>query len=144
MDIFSRKDSKSSNRCDSQPEDKMPDVGFTFSNLPQDLCTTQLARFVRQKTLPRAIRIKKNFAVKGSPIVLENGECLLLCFGVKLDRVHASLSKKNEYRLPLNAIQLYERLPLGKFAVTEIMMIIMTTKRITITMMIIMIIFRRG
>eukprot|EP00057_Strongylocentrotus_purpuratus_P022995 XP_011677469.1 PREDICTED: uncharacterized protein LOC752104 isoform X2 [Strongylocentrotus purpuratus] len=112
MDRFSRKDSKSNKRCDSQPKDMMPDVGFTFSNLPQDLCTTQLARFVRLKTLPRAIRIKKNFAVKGSPIVLENGECLLLCFGVKLDRVHASLSKKNEYRLPLNAIQLYERLPL--------------------------------
>ena len=87
--------------------------------LPTFDVTSTISRVIRKEKLPIAIRMRKEFSSKESPVVLTNGEMLLLCFVVEVPVVVATLGKTTKYRLPIYAKQLYERLPLGKL-VTKI------------------------
>ena len=89
-------------------------VTVNFDKLPPELRLTLLSQAVCMNQLPIAIRVTESFLAKGSPITTRKGTLLLLCFVVEVPVVHAVVDKDVEYRLPLHATQLYEKLPLGK------------------------------
>ena len=79
--------------------------------------TSMLARVICEEKLPVAIRLRKEFRFHDSPVEFKNGEMLFLCFVVKVPMVNATLGKNTNYRLPIYANQLYERLPLSKLII---------------------------
>ena len=75
-----------------------------------------LANTLSQQSLPISVRITKKFVTKGSPIALKNGQVLLLCFVVEVPTVLASYEGgRDQIRLPLYAMQRYERMPDGNY-----------------------------
>ena len=90
-------------------------VDLNLEKVPLEHRSSMLSRAVCLKQLPIAIRLTRGFGAKGSPVTLKSGELLLLCFVVEMPMVYGTLGKNTNYRLPIHAKQLYEKLPLGKF-----------------------------
>ena len=90
-------------------------MDLSLEKVPLEHRSSTLTRLVCSNALPIAIRVTKGFSAKGCPVTLKRGEVLLLCFVVEKPMVYATLGKNMDYRLPIYAKQLYEKLPLGRW-----------------------------